>query len=100
MKVASTFGFIYFIQYFYFIYQHYVPKDSTIQQNRYKRQLFQYFVTVWSFYGIASYMSYDIKNSMFNVLDLFAKNFYGLFLLYYMIQLEKLEKKKIISVVQ
>lgn len=31
-------------------------------------------------YGVAALMSYKIKNIMYNILDLFAKNFFGLYL--------------------
>jgi len=30
-------------------------------------------------------MSYEVKNIMYNILDLFAKNFFGLFLAYVLI---------------
>ena len=33
-------------------------------------------------YGVAALMNYRIKNIMYNVLDLFAKNFFGLYLGY------------------
>jgi hypothetical protein len=41
---------------------------------------FWYFCGIWSLYGVASVLPYDIKNIMYNILDLFAKNFFGIFL--------------------
>ena len=31
-------------------------------------------------YGIAALMNYTTKNIMYNILDLFAKNFFGVYL--------------------
>jgi bacteriorhodopsin len=36
----------------------------------------------WSLYGIVAMLPYTLKNTIYNVLDLFAKNFFGLFLSY------------------
>jgi bacteriorhodopsin len=33
-------------------------------------------------YGIAAVMNHEVKNNMYNVLDIFAKNFFGLYLCY------------------
>jgi hypothetical protein len=33
-------------------------------------------------YGVAAVLPYGSKNAMYNVLDLFSKNFFGLFLGY------------------
>ena len=44
--------------------------------------IFWAFSGIWFFYGIAAMMSYYWKNILYNVLDLFAKNFFGLFLAY------------------
>ncbi len=69
-------GFIPFVLYFVMIYQHYAKYTTTGQI------LFWAFSVIWSLYGIAALMSYYVKNIMYNVLDLFAKNFFGLFLAY------------------
>jgi hypothetical protein len=45
-------------------------------------EIFLYFLIVWSIYGVAALMSYKTKNIMYNILDLFAKNFFGLYLGY------------------
>lgn len=68
------FGFIPFLIYFYLIYENYVK--FSLNGSR----IFYYFFIIWFMYGIAALMSYKIKNIMYNILDLFAKNFFGLYL--------------------
>jgi len=70
------FGFIPFLIYFYLIYEHYAK--FTI----YGSQIFYYFFIVWFMYCIAALINGKIKNIMYNILDLFAKNFFGLYLGY------------------
>jgi len=74
-KYLSTFlGFIPFLAMFYIIYVNYaIFTDMGIQ-------LFWYFFAVWALYGVAALFPYDAKNAMYNILDLFAKNFFGVFL--------------------
>ena len=67
-------GFIPFFIFFYLIY-HYFARFSL-----FGTEIFFYFLIVWSLYGVAALMSYRIKNIMYNILDLFAKNFFGLYL--------------------
>ena len=43
-------------------------------------KIFLYFFFFWSLYGVAALMPYKIKNMGYNILDLFAKNFFGVFL--------------------
>jgi len=69
-------GFIPFLTYYYIIYVNYVNKNT----NGYF--LFWYFFFFWSLYGFVAVLPYYIKNSFYNILDLFAKNFFGLFLSY------------------
>jgi hypothetical protein len=69
-------GFIPFLIYFYIIYINYVIKNK----NGYL--LFWYFLFFWSLYGVVSVLPYYIKNSFYNILDLFSKNFFGIFLSY------------------
>jgi hypothetical protein len=68
------FGFIPFLIYFYLIYE-YFAKFSL-----YGSLIFFYFFMVWFIYGLAALMSYKTKNIMYNILDLFAKNFFGIYL--------------------
>jgi len=39
----------------------------------------------WSLYGIVGLLPYYIKNTIYNILDLFSKNFFGLLLSYLII---------------
>ena len=76
-KYASVFcGFIPFLILFSLIYNNYA-KYSTNGTT-----LFAYFFIIWSFYGIAALLPYHLKNICYNILDLFAKNFFGLYLAY------------------
>lgn len=74
--VSTLVGFIPFLAMFYTIYVNYA-KYTPIGNST-----FIYFVIVWGLYGFAALMNYKIKNVMYNILDLFAKNFFGLFLAY------------------
>jgi hypothetical protein len=69
-------GFIPFLIYYYIIYVNYVNQS----ENGYL--LFWYFFFFWSLYGIVAVLPYYIKNTFYNILDLFAKNFFGVFLSY------------------
>lgn len=69
-------GFVPFLLMFYIIY-----KNFAIHSDE-GRKIFWYFSGIWAIYGIAAVLPYKIKNSMYNILDLFAKNFFGIFLAY------------------
>ena len=79
VKMSVFLGFIPFILMFYIIYDNYA-KYTSLGVNT-----FIYFVTIWGLYGVAALMNYKIKNMMYNILDLFAKNFFALFLAYVLI---------------
>jgi hypothetical protein len=72
-------GFIPFLMYYYIIYVNYVNQNT----NGYL--LFWYFFFFWSLYGVVAVLPYYIKNAFYNILDLFSKNFFGLFLSYIII---------------
>jgi hypothetical protein len=74
--IAVFLGFIPFFAMFYLIYENYAKYSEK------GFVLFKYFSFVWSLYGIAALMSYHWKNIFYNILDLFAKNFFGLYLAY------------------
>jgi hypothetical protein len=69
-------GFIPFLLYYYIIYVNFVIQNTT------GYLLFWYFFFFWSLYGLVAVLPYYIKNAFYNILDLFAKNFFGLFLSY------------------
>ncbi len=76
MTLSLILGFIFFGITFYTIYKNYAihSKNALI--------LFYFIFTIWGIYGIAALMSPHIKNNMFNILDIFAKNFFGVYLYY------------------
>jgi hypothetical protein len=69
-------GFIPFLIYYYIIYVNFVTQNTTGQA------MFWYFVVFWSLYGVAAVLPYYVKNACYNILDLFSKNFFGVFLGY------------------
>jgi hypothetical protein len=82
MKIISTLtgvlvGFVPFILYYYIIYQKYALKSSSTGIK-----IFWYFFIFWSLYGVVALLPYYLKNGLYNILDLFAKNFFGIFLSY------------------
>ena len=79
VKISTFLGFIPFTIMFYIIYENY-SKYSLIGLTT-----FYYIVFIWGLYGVAALMSYEVKNIMYNILDLFSKNFFGLFLAYILI---------------
>jgi ABC-type transport system involved in cytochrome c biogenesis permease subunit len=72
--LAAFLGFIPFILMFSIIYNNYAVFSNDGIKT------FWYFCGIWSLYGVASVLPYNIKNIMYNILDLFAKNFFGIFL--------------------
>jgi hypothetical protein len=74
--LGVSLGFIPFLIYYYIIYKKY----ALLSNDGYK--IFFYFFIFWSLYGIVAILPYKIKNTCYNILDLFSKNFFGLFLTY------------------
>ena len=74
-------GFIFFILSFQLIYDEYA-KYTEIGRN-----LFKFLVSVWSLYGFSALMNLRTKNVMYNLLDIVSKNFYGLYIYYYIRQI-------------
>jgi bacteriorhodopsin len=75
-------GFAPFIAYFYIIYERFIhnANDAPIVINSASMKIYAYFLVFWSLYGIVAVLPYALKNTIYNVLDLFSKNFFGLFL--------------------
>ena len=78
VKTSVALGFIPFVLYFQQIYSKYINEKSSFDQIF----IYWFFVITWSLYGVAALLSYDNKNTMYNILDLFAKNFLGIFLVF------------------
>ena len=58
------------------MYEYYASKSSA------NMPIFIIMTTIWSIYGIAALFDFKVKNAFYNILDVFSKNFYGLFLAY------------------
>ena len=76
MNLSIALGFIFFAYTFYLIYKDYAVKSKK------SLNIFYFIFSVWGLYGVAAIFSHHNKNHIFNILDIFAKNFFGLFLLY------------------
>ena len=73
---STVFGFVFFGLLFYEMYSNF---SSLSSKNSF---VFATMFTLWAAYGIVSLNSKDLKNISYNILDVFSKNFYGLFLVY------------------
>ena len=73
-KMGALLGFMPFIVYFYIIY------ETFAKYTAFGQELFWVFAGIWALYGVASIMSYTNKNVLYNILDLLAKNFFGIFI--------------------
>lgn len=71
-------GFVPFIYYFKLIYDKYINKEISTDKLR----LYWFFLITWSLYGLVAFLPYEKKNTAYNILDLFAKNAFGIFLAY------------------
>lgn len=78
-RISTPIGFVPFAIMFYLIYENYAKYSSTGTTT------FVYFTLIWGLYGVAALMNYTVKNVMYNILDLFSKNFFALFLAYLLI---------------
>jgi len=78
-RTSAIIGFIPFALYYLIIYRAFIYQKPVSNQ---KKNVYFYFLFVWLLYGVAALLPYIYKNSMYNILDLFAKNFFGLFLVY------------------
>lgn len=74
---SVIYGFFPFMFSFYIIYDKYA-KDTELGFK-----LFMFLLIVWSLYGFAALLGTKNKNISYNLLDIVAKNFYGLFIYFY-----------------
>jgi hypothetical protein len=77
--MSASLGFVPFALNFKYI------KDTFLRssEDTFKIGIFYWFVFFWSLYGVFSVMTYTVKNTGYNILDIFSKNFFVLFLAYY-----------------
>lgn len=79
MHLGIFVGFIFFGLLFKNIYENYTTTEGAMH-------LYTFLIIVWSLYGVAAMMSTNLKNLMYNILDIISKNFYGLFIFYKVLQ--------------
>jgi len=72
---AIVIGFVFFIALYLFIYIIYVRPKYNFDNNI----LYFSFVFLWTIYGIVYYLDEEAKNIGYNILDLLAKCFLGIF---------------------
>jgi bacteriorhodopsin len=76
--LSTALGFIPFILNFTYIKETFLPTDK----DKLKNAIFYWFLFFWALYGVFALMNCTIKNTGYNILDIFSKNFLGLFLSY------------------
>ncbi len=76
--LSTALGFIPFILNFKYIKDKFLPSS----EDKFKIAVFYWFVFFWSLYGVFALTSYTTKNTGYNILDIFSKNVFGLFLAY------------------
>jgi len=77
-NILVTIGIVPFVANFYIIYNNYgLQTTEGFIINT-------YVCIIWFLYGVAAYMTVNTKTIMYNILDIFSKNFYGFFIGIYM----------------
>ena len=74
MVLANVIGFVFFGIVFYEIYNEFVTEST--------KMIYGILCFIWAMYGIVYFLPDLYKNIGYNVLDIFSKNFYGLFIYY------------------
>jgi len=82
-RIGIPLGFVFFYLSFNLIYKEYGKKSEL------GKKLFAFLVIVWGLYGVAAMTNLKTKNISYNILDIIAKNFYGLFIYYIILQISK-----------
>jgi hypothetical protein len=75
LLTSNTIGFLFFGLSFYKLYELAILSKSNLA-------IFWIMFSIWGLYGVAATFSNIPKNIMYNTLDIFSKNFYGLYLSY------------------
>lgn len=84
-NIALFFGSVFFLLSFRILYKYYADLNDD------NKPLFYFVFIIWLLYGIAYLFNYKYRNVSYNILDIFSKNFYGLYIFYKIIN----KKKKI-----
>jgi bacteriorhodopsin len=75
--VGVSLGFLPFAYIFKILYAEYA------RGNTVSLVLYYFSFIIWGLYGVSAVLPFASKNTMYNILDLLAKNAYGLFLYFY-----------------
>lgn len=86
---SIVYGSVCFVLAFQIIYDRYASKTKE------GKILFQVVFGIWSLYAVAAWQPVVRKNVMYNILDIFSKNFYGLFIYAYIRQVGTRNQGKI-----
>ena len=81
--ISLILGTIFFLLSFQIIYNCYAKLDDD------NKPLFYFVFIVWLLYGIAYLFNYKYRNVSYNILDIFSKNFYGLYIFYKILKKKK-----------
>lgn len=92
-SVSTALGFIPFALNFKYIKDTFLPSSD----DKSKNMLYYWFVFFWSLYGVFALTTYTIKNTGYNILDIFAKNFFGLLLAYVVWSTSNAEKAMVVN---
>lgn len=87
METSLTLGFIFFGISFHTIYYEYAIHSENGRGDGSPltlrgKNMFNFIFFIWLLYGVAALFNPITKNHMFNTLDIFAKNFFGIYLYY------------------
>lgn len=86
-KWSISIGFIFLLLNFYLIYKEFAEK------NKIGKIMFVFMFVIWSLYGVAAILPFYYKNISYNILDIFAKNFFGIFIYIIILMVKKKEVK-------
>jgi len=84
-NISLFLGTIFFLISFKIIYDYYV----IIEEDN--KSLFYFIFIIWLLYGIAYLFNYKYRNVSYNILDIFSKNFYGLYIFYKIIMKKSIQ---------
>ena len=76
LTISTIFGFLFLGLLFLKMFVYYVKNNSA------NYLIFYLMLFIWALYGGAALYKNKIKNASYNILDVFSKNFFGLFLAY------------------
>ena len=74
LKISVSIGFVFFALTFNIVHKY-------GKQTEKGKTFSKYFTILWGLYGVAAVLPLAEKNISYNILDIFSKNFYGIYLL-------------------